>query len=58
MNEKQELLESSGLLKILNQNRKIADLKMLKEKVISDISIFSGKSEFNDDAMFLAFEIE
>ena len=58
MNEKQELLESSGLLKILNQNRKIAYLKMLKEKVISDISIFSGKSEFNDDAMFLAFEIE
>ena len=58
MNEKEELLESTGLLKILNRHRNITNLKILKEKVISDISGFSGRADFTDDAMFLAFEIE
>ena len=58
MNEKEELLESTGLLKILNRHRNITNLKILKEKVISDISAFSGRADFTDDAMFLAFEIE
>lgn len=58
MNEKEELLESTGLINILNKNKNITDLQILKEKIIHDISIFSGKSEFTDDAMFLIFEIE
>lgn len=58
VNAKDELLESSGLLKIVNQNRKVKDLNEFKTNVITDITSFYGKSEFNDDAMLLVFEIE
>lgn len=58
INAKEELLESTGLLQILNQYRKETNLKAFKDSVISKIVSFYGKSEFTDDAMFLAFEIE
>lgn len=32
MNEKEELLESTGLINILNKNKNITDLQILKEK--------------------------
>jgi serine phosphatase RsbU (regulator of sigma subunit) len=58
VNAKEELLESTGLLRILNQNRHRTSLRDFKESIISEIISFYGKSEFTDDAMFLAFEIE
>ncbi len=58
INAKEELLESTGLLQILNKYKNQKDLKALKDAVISEIISFYGKSEFSDDAMFLAFEIE
>ena len=58
VNAKEELLESTGLLRILNQNRHRTSLRDFKESIISEIISFYGKSEFTDDAMFLAFEVE
>ena len=52
-----EFKYESGL-QILNQYRKETNLKVFKDSVISKIVSFYGKSEFTDDAMFLAFEIE
>ncbi|MEM7181152.1 MAG: PP2C family protein-serine/threonine phosphatase [Spirochaetota bacterium] len=56
VNAEDEMLGPQGLLKILNKYRD-NDIESMQESILQELKDYQQQDDFNDDAMFLLFEL-
>lgn len=56
-NENNKYLGEEGLLEILNLHKDEKDLTVFKNKILAEMEQYFGKKKFDDDVLFLIFEI-
>ncbi|MDX1957243.1 MAG: PP2C family protein-serine/threonine phosphatase [Leptospiraceae bacterium] len=52
------MLESQGLVSILNEKKSETSLEKLKEHILEEVLLFNENKEFNDDVMFMIVELK